>query len=80
MCLLVETLRSKLVWFCFFSLAQAGQSFYVLHHIYIFLFIPFMLQEDTRQKLVVSDNKVRQLETQVHQEKLTNENGMKVIR
>ncbi|XP_027360626.1 early endosome antigen 1 isoform X2 [Abrus precatorius] len=47
MCLLVETLRSKL--------------------------------EGTRQKLVVSDNKVRQLETQVHEEKLASENGMKKI-
>ncbi|KAL5058414.1 hypothetical protein RYX36_030018 [Vicia faba] len=47
MCLLVETLRSKL--------------------------------EDTREKLVFSDNKVRQLETQVHQEKQTTENGMKRI-
>ncbi|WJX76973.1 hypothetical protein P8452_60327 [Trifolium repens] len=47
MCLLVETLRSKL--------------------------------EDTRQKLVVSDNKVRQLETQVDLEKQTAENGMKKV-
>ncbi|XP_045794528.1 myosin heavy chain, striated muscle-like isoform X1 [Trifolium pratense] len=47
MCLLVETLRSKL--------------------------------EDTRQKLVVSDNKVRQLETQVDLEKLAAENGMKKV-
>jgi len=39
----------------------------------------FLLQEDTRQKLVVSDNKVRQLETQVHEEKLATENEMKVI-
>ncbi|XP_057435502.1 uncharacterized protein LOC130728152 isoform X2 [Lotus japonicus] len=35
--------------------------------------------EDTRQKLVVSDNKVRQLEAQVHQEKLNTENGMKKV-
>ncbi|KAK7340126.1 hypothetical protein VNO77_20820 [Canavalia gladiata] len=35
--------------------------------------------EDTRQKLVASDNKVRQLETQVHEEKLTSENRMKKI-
>ncbi|KAJ1414871.1 ELKS/Rab6-interacting/CAST family member 1 isoform X2 [Sesbania bispinosa] len=35
--------------------------------------------EDTRQKLAVSDNKVRQLETQVHQEKLTTENVMKKV-
>ncbi|XP_012569095.1 uncharacterized protein [Cicer arietinum] len=47
MCLLVETLRSKL--------------------------------EDTREKLVVSDNKVRQLETQLHLEKQTTENGMKKV-
>lgn len=47
MCVLVETLRSKL--------------------------------EDTRQKLVVSDNKVRQLETQVHLEKQNAENGMKKV-
>ncbi|CAJ2671120.1 unnamed protein product [Trifolium pratense] len=47
MCLLVETLRSKL--------------------------------EDTRQKLVVSDNKVRQLETQVDLEKQAAENGMKKV-
>ncbi|XP_061339633.1 uncharacterized protein LOC133286255 isoform X2 [Gastrolobium bilobum] len=47
MCLLVETLRSKL--------------------------------EDTRQKLVASDNKVRQLEAQVHEQKLATENGMKKV-
>ncbi|KAK7294950.1 hypothetical protein RJT34_17850 [Clitoria ternatea] len=47
MCLLVETLRSKL--------------------------------EDTRQKLVVSDNKVRQLEAQLHEEKMLTENGMKKV-
>lgn len=41
---------------------------------------PFLFQEDTRQKLVVSDNKVRQLETQVHLEKQNTENGVKVIR
>nr|KYP64278.1 hypothetical protein KK1_018870 [Cajanus cajan] len=35
--------------------------------------------EDTRQKLVVSDNKVRQLETQVHEEKLATENEMKKV-
>ncbi|CAK8542237.1 unnamed protein product [Lathyrus sativus] len=35
--------------------------------------------EDTREKLVFSDNKVRQLETQLHQEKQTTENGMKRI-
>ncbi|KAG5049190.1 hypothetical protein JHK85_010293 [Glycine max] len=33
--------------------------------------------EDTRQKLVASDNKVRQLETQVHEKKLTIGNEMK---
>ncbi|KAH1155633.1 hypothetical protein GLYMA_18G221900v4 [Glycine max] len=35
--------------------------------------------EDTRQKLVASDNKVRQLETQVHEEKLATENEMKKV-
>ncbi|QCE12192.1 lamin-like protein isoform X2 [Vigna unguiculata] len=35
--------------------------------------------EDTRQKLVVSDNKVRQLETQVHEEKLATENEVKKV-
>ncbi|TKY65593.1 myosin-9 isoform X1 [Spatholobus suberectus] len=35
--------------------------------------------EDTRQKLVVSDNKVRQLETQVHEQKLATENEMKKV-
>ncbi|CAJ1814878.1 unnamed protein product [Sphenostylis stenocarpa] len=35
--------------------------------------------EDTRQKLVVSDNKVRQLETQVHEEKLATENEIKKV-
>ena len=40
----------------------------------------FLLQEDTRQNLAVSDNKVRQLEAQVHEGKLTIANGVKVIR
>ncbi|XP_022633065.1 uncharacterized protein LOC106752963 isoform X2 [Vigna radiata var. radiata] len=35
--------------------------------------------EDTRQKLVVSDNKVRQLETQVHEQKLAAENEVKKV-
>ncbi|KAG5066281.1 hypothetical protein JHK86_010012 [Glycine max] len=35
--------------------------------------------EDTRQKLVASDNKVRQLETQVHEKKLTIGNEMKKV-
>ncbi|KAL2330441.1 hypothetical protein Fmac_018022 [Flemingia macrophylla] len=35
--------------------------------------------EDTRQKLVASDNKVRQLETQVHEEKLATENEKKKV-
>ncbi|KAG2404433.1 uncharacterized protein HKW66_Vig0113550 [Vigna angularis] len=35
--------------------------------------------EDTRQKLVVSDNKVRQLETLVHEEKLAAENEVKKV-
>ncbi|KAI5428933.1 hypothetical protein KIW84_033790 [Lathyrus oleraceus] len=35
--------------------------------------------EDTREKLVFSDNRVRQLETQLHQEMQTTENGMKRI-
>lgn len=35
-------------------------------------------QEDTRQKLVISDNKVRQLETQVCEEKLASADGRKV--
>ncbi|KAI9080017.1 hypothetical protein K1719_038082 [Acacia pycnantha] len=35
--------------------------------------------EDTRQKLVVSDNKVRQLETQVHDEQLASANHLKRV-
>ncbi|RYQ93493.1 hypothetical protein Ahy_B09g099768 isoform B [Arachis hypogaea] len=35
--------------------------------------------EDTRQKMVVSDNKVRQLETKLHEEKLTTANQTKKI-
>ncbi|XP_016198864.1 uncharacterized protein LOC107639774 isoform X2 [Arachis ipaensis] len=35
--------------------------------------------EDTRQKMVVSDNKVRQLETELHEEKLTTANQTKKI-
>ncbi|KAL1331402.1 uncharacterized protein [Arachis hypogaea] len=35
--------------------------------------------EDTRQKLVVSDNKVRQLETQLHEEQLASANGEKRV-
>ncbi|MED6112827.1 hypothetical protein PIB30_065246 [Stylosanthes scabra] len=35
--------------------------------------------EDTRQKIVASDNKVRQLETELHEEKLTTANQTKKI-
>ncbi|XLU99252.1 hypothetical protein S245_013592, partial [Arachis hypogaea] len=35
--------------------------------------------EDTRQKMVVSDNKVRQLETELHEQKLTTGNQTKKI-
>ncbi|XP_019431488.1 PREDICTED: myosin-11-like isoform X3 [Lupinus angustifolius] len=35
--------------------------------------------EDTRQKVVVSENKVRQLETQVHEEQLATANGLKRV-
>ncbi|KAF1868294.1 hypothetical protein Lal_00000687 [Lupinus albus] len=35
--------------------------------------------EDTRQKLVLSENKVRQLETQVHKEQLACENELKKV-
>ncbi|MED6181802.1 hypothetical protein PIB30_022688 [Stylosanthes scabra] len=35
--------------------------------------------EDTRQKLVVSDNKVRQLETQLHEEQMASANGQKRV-
>ncbi|KAL5538184.1 hypothetical protein UlMin_043682, partial [Ulmus minor] len=35
--------------------------------------------EDTRQKLVISDNKVRQLESQVCKEQLTSESGKKRV-
>ena len=39
-----------------------------------------MLQDDIRQKLVISNNKVHHLETQLHEEKLTTANGIKVFR
>ncbi|KAE9610724.1 putative transcription factor interactor and regulator FHA-SMAD family [Lupinus albus] len=35
--------------------------------------------EDTRQKVVVSENKVRQLETQIHEEQLASANGLKRV-
>ncbi|KAK7289746.1 hypothetical protein RIF29_03642 [Crotalaria pallida] len=35
--------------------------------------------EDTRQKLVVSENKVRQLETQVHEEQLASASVLKKV-
>ena len=38
-----------------------------------------ILQEETRQKLVASDNKIRQLEAQVCEEQLASANGRKVI-
>lgn len=41
--------------------------------------MPFPLQEDIRQNLVISDNKVRLLETQVCEEQLASAYGRKVI-
>lgn len=38
-----------------------------------------VLQEDTRQRLVFSENKVRQLETQVCEEQLASGIGKKVM-
>lgn len=38
-----------------------------------------MPQDETREKLVISDNKIRQLETQVYEEQLASASGTKVI-
>lgn len=38
-----------------------------------------MPQDETREKLVISDNKIRQLETQVCEEQLASASGKKVI-
>jgi hypothetical protein len=73
----VDTLRSKLV---LLEIPLFIPIFLLYLNLQRFAScLPFLLQEDTRQKLVISDNKVRQLETQVCEEQLASANGRKVI-
>lgn len=43
------------------------------------IYLSEMLQDETREKLVVSDNKVRQLEAQILEEQMTSAYGKKVM-
>ncbi|KAI8545276.1 hypothetical protein RHMOL_Rhmol07G0029000 [Rhododendron molle] len=77
-CLLVETLRSKLVKFAYCLVFQKdGESLFNIKGI-----VSFSLssqQEETRQKLVLSDNKVRQLEAQICEVQLASASERKKV-
>ncbi|KAG5538533.1 hypothetical protein RHGRI_019196 [Rhododendron griersonianum] len=77
-CLLVETLRSKLVKFAYCLVFQKdGESLFNIKGI-----VSFTLssqQEETRQKLVLSDNKVRQLEAQICEVQLASASERKKV-
>lgn len=73
----METLRSKLVKFAYCLVFQKdGESLFNIKGI-----VSFTLssqQEETRQKLVLSDNKVRQLEAQICEVQLASASERKV--